>query len=53
MKPLAVALSGAGRESKDRGGGGDLSKVHCKAIWNCHNNEYILIKMKEKNEVCT
>jgi hypothetical protein len=37
-------------------GGGNLSNVHCKDIWNCHNvslpyNEYMLIKMKKKTNL--
>jgi hypothetical protein len=37
MKPILVALSGAGR--KWRGdGGGDLTNVQCKSIWNCCND---------------
>jgi hypothetical protein len=53
MKPLAVALSGAWRESRWEDGGGNLTKVQCKPIGKCHNesplyNEYILIKMNKK-----
>jgi hypothetical protein len=48
-KPLAIALSAAGRGLRRRDGGGDLTNVQCKPIWNCHNesplyNKYILIK---------
>jgi hypothetical protein len=32
-KPLAIVLSGPGKESKERGGGGDLINVQCKPIW--------------------
>jgi hypothetical protein len=44
VKPLVVALSGL----KGRDGGGNLTNVQCKPIWNSHNelllyNEYILI----------
>jgi hypothetical protein len=37
MKILAVALSGAGRESKGRDGTGNLTNVQYKPVWNCHN----------------
>jgi hypothetical protein len=48
-KPLAVALSGAGRWLRGRDGGGDLTNVQYKPIQNCHYesplyNEYIIIK---------
>jgi hypothetical protein len=48
-KPLAIVLSGVGRGRRGRDGGGDLTNVQYKFIWNCHNgspmyNEYILIK---------
>jgi hypothetical protein len=41
-KPLAIALSGAGRGLSGKGStgrhcGGDLTSVQCKPIWNCHN----------------
>jgi hypothetical protein len=50
MKSFATALSGAARG----GGESNLTNVQCKAIENYHNefplyNEYILIKMEEKN----
>jgi hypothetical protein len=55
MKPLAIALSGIGKGLRQGDGRGDLTNIQCKAIWNCHNesplyNEYILIKIKEKNK---
>jgi hypothetical protein len=37
MKPLAIALSGAGRGLQGGDGKGDLTNVHCKAIRNCQN----------------
>jgi hypothetical protein len=40
MKPLAIALSGAGRGlwgGLGGDGGGDLTNVQCKPIQNCHN----------------
>jgi hypothetical protein len=45
MKPLAIALSGAG--------GDDLTNLHCKVIRNWHNesllySEYMVRKMKPK-----
>jgi hypothetical protein len=53
MKPLAIALSGVGRELREGKCGGNLTNVQCKAIQNCHNesplyNEYILLKMGGK-----
>jgi hypothetical protein len=36
-KPLAIALSGVGRRSRERDGGGELTNVQYKPIWNCHN----------------
>jgi hypothetical protein len=53
MKPLAIALSGAGRRLKGADGGSGLTNVHCKPIWNCHNEsslykKCILINMKRK-----
>jgi hypothetical protein len=36
-KPLAIALSGAGRRSRGRDDGGDLTNVQHKPVWNCHN----------------
>jgi hypothetical protein len=52
-KPISIAVSGAGSELRGRDGGGDLTNVQHKPIWNCHNesclyNKYILIK-KSKN----
>jgi hypothetical protein len=49
IKPLAIALSGVGRESKGRDGRDNLTNVQYKPIWNCHNEslpyiKYILIK---------
>jgi hypothetical protein len=49
MKPLAIALSGAGKALQGGNGGGDITNK-CKLIQNCHNesslyNEYILTKM--------
>jgi hypothetical protein len=48
-KPLAIALSGAWRGLRGRDGGGDLTNVQHKPIWNHHNespmyNKYILMK---------
>jgi hypothetical protein len=48
MKPLSIALSGEGRRSSGRDGGGDLTNAQKKLIQNCHNahtlyDEYILI----------
>jgi hypothetical protein len=53
MKLLAIALSGAKRELEEEMLGGDLSKIQCKAIQNCHNEsskyrKYILIKWKKR-----
>jgi hypothetical protein len=31
MKPLAIALSGAGKGSRERDGGGNIKDVQCKA----------------------
>jgi hypothetical protein len=47
-KPLAIALSGAGRGLKGRWWG-YLTDLHYKTDWNCHNesflhNEHVLIK---------
>jgi hypothetical protein len=41
-KPLAIVLSGAGRELRGRelrglNSGGDLTNVQYKPVWNCHN----------------
>jgi hypothetical protein len=36
-KPLAIAISGVGRESRGRDGEGDLNNVQCKAIQNCQS----------------
>jgi hypothetical protein len=36
-KPLAIALSGVGRGLRERDGGGNLTKVQYKLIWNYHN----------------
>jgi hypothetical protein len=36
-KPLAIALSGAGRGSRAKDSGSDLTNVQQKSIWNCHN----------------
>jgi hypothetical protein len=52
-KPLAIALSGARRKSRERDSGDDLINVQYKPIWNCHNesppySEHILIKNHEK-----
>jgi hypothetical protein len=46
MKPLAIALSGAGRGLRRRDGGGHLMNVQDQLVWNCHNesplyNEYM------------
>jgi hypothetical protein len=46
-----LALSGAGKGSRRRDGGDNLTNVQKKPIWNYHNesplyNEYILIKNK-------
>jgi hypothetical protein len=54
LKPLAIALSGAGRELCGGESRGNLTNVQCKSIWNWHNesplrNEYMLIKMKKKS----
>jgi hypothetical protein len=51
-KSLAIAVSGAGKGLRGRDGGGNLTNVQCKPIWNCHNesplyNEYILIKISK------
>jgi hypothetical protein len=48
-KPLAIALSGAGRGLRGRDDGSDLTNVQYKPSQNCHYesppyNEYILIK---------
>jgi hypothetical protein len=57
MKPLATALSGAGRSLWEWGdeedGGGNLANARCKANHNCHNesplyNKHNLIKIKVK-----
>jgi uncharacterized protein YjhX (UPF0386 family) len=37
MEPLAVALSGTGRKSRERDGKGDLTNVKCKAIRSWHD----------------
>jgi hypothetical protein len=51
MKPLEIALSGAGM-GLGESGGADLTDVQCKPVWNCHNespsDKYILIKITEK-----
>jgi hypothetical protein len=52
MKPLAIALSVAGR-GLGEDGGGYPTNVQCKTIWNCHNesflyNKYFLMKMEIK-----
>jgi hypothetical protein len=59
-KPLAIALSGAGRRWRGRDGDSDLTNTQNKHIWNCHNestlyNEYILMKFKRNKikEHCT
>jgi hypothetical protein len=36
-KPLAIALSGAGRGLRGRDGGSELTNIQYKPIWNCHN----------------
>jgi hypothetical protein len=36
-KPLAIALSEAGRGLKERDGGGKVTNVQYKSNWNCHN----------------
>jgi hypothetical protein len=48
-KPLAIALSGMGKEQKRRDNRGNVNNVQYKCNWNCHYktppyNEYILIK---------
>jgi hypothetical protein len=57
-KPLAIVWSGA-EGVGERDGGGDLTNVQYKPIWNCHNdfplhNEHILIKnfKKDKSNKC-
>jgi hypothetical protein len=52
-KPLAIVLSGAGKELRGRDNGGDITNVQYKPDQNCHYesppyNEYILILKKEK-----
>jgi hypothetical protein len=42
-------------ESRGREGGGNLTNVLYKPIWNCYNesplyNEYILVKLKKKKK---
>jgi hypothetical protein len=37
IKPPTIALSEAGRWLRERDGGGDLTNVQYKPIWNCHN----------------
>jgi hypothetical protein len=37
MKPLAIAVSGVGRRSREGDGGGGLNDVQCKPISDCHN----------------
>jgi hypothetical protein len=37
MKLLTIAWSGTGRELRGKVGGGDLTNVQYKPIWNCHN----------------
>jgi hypothetical protein len=54
-KPLAIALSGAGRGPRGRDIGGDLTNVQYKPIWDCHNesllyNKYNLIKKFNGNK---
>jgi hypothetical protein len=44
-----------GRRLKGTDGGDDIINAQSDPIWNCHNesplyNEYILIKIKEKNK---
>jgi NADH:ubiquinone oxidoreductase subunit F (NADH-binding) len=50
-----MVLSETGRELRGRDGGGYLTNIKCKAIWNYHNesplyHEYILIKKKKKEK---
>jgi hypothetical protein len=52
-KPLTTVLIEAGRGLRGRDGGGDLTNVQYKPIWNCHYefpqyNKYILIKTLNK-----
>jgi hypothetical protein len=52
LKPLAIALSGAGKGLQGKWWV-NLTNVQCKAIQNWHSesplyNEYMLIKMKNK-----
>jgi hypothetical protein len=50
-RPLAIVLSEAGKGTRGRDDGGDLT-VQYNPIWNCHNesplyNEYFLIKKNQ------
>jgi hypothetical protein len=52
MNPLAIALSGAGRELVGEGGEGEdnLTKVQSKLIQNYHNESFIQRIYSKKNE---
>jgi hypothetical protein len=62
MKPLAIALSGAGERLMERDSGGDLTNVQYKPIQNCHNESLPVqwiypnenkIKLNKENEIST
>jgi hypothetical protein len=51
-KPLPITLSGVRKGSRGGDGGGDLTNVQYKSVWNCHTscplyNEYILKKLHD------
>jgi hypothetical protein len=56
-KPLAIALSGVGKELRGRDNGGDVNNVQYKSNQSCHYesplySEYILIKFYFKKVHC-
>jgi hypothetical protein len=56
MKPLAIALNGTGMGlGGGEDGGGNVTNVQHKPVWNCHNesflsSKHILIKMGKKKK---
>jgi hypothetical protein len=48
-KPLRKVLNGAGRESRGRDSGSDLTNVQYKLIWNYHN-EFPLVQQIYPNK---